>query len=180
MKKLLIILSVAAFFFTSCGSDNTKEAKKPSPEKMTKEELQSVIESTEKQVFDVPPEKINPSKAKFLAGYYVKYAEYGDSLAPEYLYKAAGIFMNTKEPMKALKALDEIINKYPSFNKAENCYFLKAFVYDDKMKDTADARKYYNEYLNKYPDGDFSDDARLLIKNLGKSTDEIFNEIEKK
>jgi len=180
MKKILIvIIAFTAFFVTSCENEGTSK-KKAESVNLTKEELQSIIKNTEKEVFDVPPEKINQSKVKFLASYYVKYAAYGDSLAPEYLYKAAGIYMNTHEPVKAIKALDEIINKYPSYNKTENCYFLRGFVYDDKLKDTANARKYYKEYLIKYPNGDFSKDTKLLLENMGKSNEEIFKELEDK
>ena len=179
MKKIIMIFAVSMFFITSCGSDSNK-GKTSEPRKETKEEIHSIIESTEKEVYGVAPENINQSKAKLLAMYYVKYAAFKDSLAPEYLYKAAGIYMNTGEPRKSIDALNEIIKDYPSFDKIENCYFLRAYVYDDKMKDFKNAQKYYTEYIDKYPKGDFSNDAKLLRENLGKSTEQMFEEIEKK
>ncbi len=180
MKKLVLIFAAAAIVFSACNSNNNKSSSVQESNKETKQELLQMIKNTEKEVFDVPPEKINQSKAKFLAGYYVQYAAFGDSLAPEFLYKAAGIYMNTGAPAKSIDALNEIINKHPDFNKIENCYFLRGFVYDDKLKDTVNAGKYYREYLQKYPKGDFAPDARLLLENMGKSTEEIFEEIKKK
>lgn len=178
MKKISLLLIVSLFIFSACNN-KTKE-KKDESKTSSKKEILNKIKKTEKEVFDVPPEKINPSKANILAEYYIEYAAFGDSLAPEYLYKATGILMNTGNPRKAVKAINEILEKYPEFDKTENCYFLRAFVYDDKIKDTSRAGQYYREYLKRYPDGDFAPDAKLLLKNMGKSTEEIFKELEKK
>jgi tetratricopeptide (TPR) repeat protein len=175
-----MIFAVSMFLLSSCGGGSGTEKKATNEtQKKTKEEIKKLIETNEKAVFDVPPEDINESKAKFLAGFYIEYAAFKDSLAPEYLYKAAGIFMNSGEPKKAIKALNEVINDYPDYDKVENCYFLRAYVYDDKLKDYNNARKYYDTYLEKYPNGDFAPDAKMLRDNLGKSTEEVFEEIEK-
>jgi tetratricopeptide (TPR) repeat protein len=177
MKKLSFLLLLIALFNLSCSNNSSQgDAKEVS---MSKEAFLKKIKDQEKKVFSQSPEKLNDLKLKELADQYVEYALYGDSLAPEFLYKAAGIYMNTGKPKKAISSLNKIINHYPDFNKLENCYFLKAFVYDDKLKDYSNAGKFYKEYLNKYPKGVFADDAKLLIKNLGKSTEEIFKEIKK-
>jgi TolA-binding protein len=58
--------------------------------------------------------------------------------------------------------------------------FLKAFVYEDQLHDLNKAKKYYEEFLEKYPDSDFADDARISLQNLGKSPEELIKEFEEK
>ncbi len=176
MKKLLTAFVFLAFFTVSCNNTDTKK----DTTKLDKQALGQLIKNFEKEVFNVPPDKLSKEKTVKLADYYVEYAKYKDSLAPEYLYKASGIYMNTGNPEKAAELLNRLIKEYPDFDKTENCYFLRAFVYDDKLKDYDKAKEYYEIYLKKYPKGEFADDAKILKENLGKSTEEIFKELQKK
>jgi tetratricopeptide (TPR) repeat protein len=181
MKKILGFV-IAVLILTSCGnSDGTKKKLNNfNNNEISKTEVLNVIKGLEGEVYGVSPDKVNKSKALLLAKYYVNYSSYGDSLAPQYLYKASGIYMNSDNPKKALSALNEIIRKYPDFDKLENCYFLRGFIFDDQLKKYDSAKNAYNEYLKKYPNGDFADDSKVLIENLGKSEEEVFEKLEEK
>ncbi|MDP3442238.1 MAG: hypothetical protein Q8T08_05195, partial [Ignavibacteria bacterium] len=111
---------------------------------------------------------------------YVRYADSlpSDSLAPEYLFKAADISMYQSDDKRTITLLDRVITEYADYEKASTCLFLKAFVYDTKVGDTAMAHKFYNEFIQQYPDNDFTVDARSAIRNLGKPLDELIKEFE--
>jgi TolA-binding protein len=49
----------------------------------------------------------------------------------------------------------------------------KLSPYDNDLKDFAKAGKYYNEFLTKYPNNDFTESAKFLLENLGKSEEEL-------
>lgn len=99
--------------------------------------------------------------------------------APEFLFSAAQTSKLLQTYDKCISLFDWIIEKYPTHSKAENSSFMKGFLFDNDLKDTATARKFYLEFIDKYPKSEFVDDAQMLIKNLGKSEEEILKELQK-
>lgn len=103
-----------------------------------------------------------------------------DSMAVEHLHKAAEAARNLRAYDRAIDLFNWIIDKFPTHKRASQALFLKAFTYDNDLNDTAKARKYYREFIVKYPDDDFADDAQFLLENLGKSDDELLRELQRK
>jgi outer membrane protein assembly factor BamD (BamD/ComL family) len=99
---------------------------------------------------------------------------------PEFLFSAAQTSKLLQTYDKCISLFDWIIEKYPTNPKAENASFMKGFLFDNDLKDSATAHKFYNEFIEKYPKSEFVDDAQMLIKNLGKSEEEILKELQKK
>ena len=113
------------------------------------------------------------------------YTEYArefpdDTLAPVYLFKASDISMNLYRPLETIRILDTLLIKYPDYSKTPTALFLKAFVYEDQVKNYKLARKYYQQFIDKYPDNEFADDAQMSLENLGKSPEELIREFEEK
>lgn len=100
--------------------------------------------------------------------------------SPEYLFSAAQTAKLLQTYEKCISLFDWVIEKYPNHPKAENACFMKGFLFDSDLKDTAVARKFYAEFIAKYPKSEFVDDAQILIQNLGKSEEQILEEIQKK
>ncbi len=125
---------------------------------------------------------INKTRATQLVDAYIEYAGSfpDDSLAPEYLFRGADISMNMYESGRAIDLYDKILSSYPNFRKAPQCIFLKAFVYENNLNDLVNAKRYYLEFLEKYPDDDFADDAQISLENLGKTPEELIKEFEEK
>lgn len=46
------------------------------------------------------------------------------------------------------------------------------------MADYKNAEKYYKLFLEKYPNNDFTDDAEISLKNLGKTPEQLIEEFE--
>lgn len=96
-----------------------------------------------------------------------------DPRAVDFLQKGSEMARTLQDIDKAISLYDWIIESYPQHPKAPQALFLKAFTFDNNLKDYDNARKYYNEFINKYPDDDFADDCKFLLSNLGKSDEEI-------
>lgn len=98
--------------------------------------------------------------------------------APGYLFKASEVAKSLRSFAKSLTIYDWIIDKYPNYEKAPTALFLKGFVIENEMKNVGEARKIYDTFLEKFPSHDLADDVEFLIKNLGKSDEQILKEIE--
>ena len=167
MKKFGV-LTLLIVLFTACGP--------------TKDNASEKISELEKQLFSNTNSSVNKIEADELIVYYLEFAEKfpEDSLVPDYLFKAADISMNILESSNAIDIYNEIIDNYPDYKKAPECLFLKGFVYENNLHDLVNARKYYSEFVKKYPNNDFADDAQMSLKNLGKSPEELIKEFEDK
>jgi tetratricopeptide (TPR) repeat protein len=93
--------------------------------------------------------------------------------APEHLHRAAETARTLRDIPRAIKIYDWIISVYPDSPRGATSLFLKAFTYDNDLKDFDKAGKYYNEFLTKYPNNDFTESAKFLLQNLGKSEEEL-------
>ncbi len=103
-----------------------------------------------------------------------------DSKSPDYLHKAGETARAIRAFPRAISIYDRIYASYPNFEKAPQALFLKAFTYDNDLKEVEKARALYTEFLKKYPNDDFADDTEFLLKNLGKNDEEIIKSFNKK
>ena len=60
--------------------------------------------------------------------------------------------MSSGQYQKALGFYDNICAKYTNFKKIPDCIFVKGFIYDNYLKDTAKAHAKYLEVITKYPE----------------------------
>jgi TolA-binding protein len=97
--------------------------------------------------------------------------------SPELLYKGAEIARSIGAFQRALDMYAQIEAQYPDFEKAPTALFMRAFTYGENLQNEAKARELYESFLAKYPDNSFADDAALLLQTLGKSDEEIFQQL---
>lgn len=168
MKKFKLIgyLVLLALVLVACGSSKN--------DKLTE------IKTMEDELFSDETQMIDRQKANDLIAVYESFADEfpEDTETPVYLFKAGDMAMNLNMPRKAIDIFDKMLNKYPDFEKAPQCLFLKGYVYENDLRDLETAKKIYEEFLVKYPDDEFADDAEISIKNLGKSPEELIKEFE--
>ena len=138
------------------------------------------IKALEDSLFSDENKMVDKTKAKELIDGYIEYADEfpENEQSPAYLFKAGDMAMNLNMPRKAIKVFDRILNNYPDFEKAPQCLFLKGYIYENNLGDLNKAKTTYEEFLQKYPDDDFADDAEVSIRNLGKSPEELIKEFE--
>ena len=103
-----------------------------------------------------------------------------DGLSPDYLHKAGETARAIRSFPKAVDIYDRIYTKYPTYEKAAQALFLKAFTYDNDLGDKATAKGLYEEFLQKFPNDDFADDTQFLLANLGKDDEEIIKSFSEK
>jgi len=173
VKSFGIFLMILSIFLASCEGPTDKSEEK-------EQSIEASIAELEKELFNSNQSKLDKRKALDLVNLYVKYVDkYPDEpISPEYLFKASDISMNLNRPRKTIQLFDRILTEYPNYNKTPSALFLKAFVYEDQLHDYDQAKKYYELFLEKYPNSDFADDAEVSVKNLGKSPEELIREFE--
>jgi outer membrane protein assembly factor BamD (BamD/ComL family) len=96
-----------------------------------------------------------------------------DTLAPEYLFRAAGVAKNMRDPEQSLFLYDRIIRDYPSWRRLPDTYYLKAFTLDSDMDRKGEAQEAYKEVIKRYPDHPFARDAKVMIENLQYTDEEL-------
>ena len=93
--------------------------------------------------------------------------------APSLLFKAGEVARSIQTYSKALELLSWINDKYPESEENPQALFLKAFTLDDGLKQFDEARAVYEEFIQKYPNDPFADDAQFSLDNLGKDVNEL-------
>ncbi len=103
-----------------------------------------------------------------------------DAKAPEYLFKALEVSVNTKQaPQKSIDLANRLIANYPEFDKNPVALFMLAtFVYDEQLHDLDKARDTYQQIIDNYPGNPFAKDAEISIKQLGMTPDELIKMFE--
>lgn len=171
MKRLMMIRTMKSFpvklipfaalliLATACGSSRDK--------------LTDRIQMTEKEYYS-PVGGLRLSQADSLLALYLDFAEKfpKDTLAPDFLFRAAALNNSLERTTKAMELFDRYIKEYPDMEMASQCLFMKATLYEDKLRDLEKARETYSEFIVRYPDDDFADDASIAIQTLGMSLEE--------
>lgn len=169
MKKINIIYFTIAFAFIliSC---------KPSIDKNREK-----ITIIEKEIF-APNATFDSLKVKQLIEMYIDFADRfpADTSAGKYLFSASRLYVSITRFQQSIDLLDKIIAKYPQEKFISDCYFLKAYIYDDKMKDYKNAFKCYNDFLAKYPNNDLAPAAKASIETLGVPAEALIKSFEQK
>lgn len=113
------------------------------------------------------------------------YADYAnawpkDTVAAEFLFKAAEIAMNISQPGMAIEYYNRILLTYPAFEKRPYCIFLQAFILENQLNQYDQAKARYQEFIDKYPDHVLVRDARASIDNMGKPIEDLIKQWEEK
>jgi TolA-binding protein len=169
MKDLRILtLTLAGLLIFACSSP-LEDAKKN-------------ISSKEESLFSDEMKMIDKQKADDLIAAYDNFATNfpNDQESPEYLFKAGDMAMNLNKPNKAISFFNRILSEYPDFDKIPQCVFLKAYIYENSLFDLDKAKLIYEEFIERFPNDEFADDAAVSLKNLGKSPEELIKEFEAK
>ncbi len=166
--KVLALISAVLLLSSACSSP--------------KEKAENKIKKTENKLFSNAKKPVEKTATDALIKSYIDFAHKypKDSNAVNYLFKAADLSMNTSGPKQAVDLFDEIMKNYPDYSKVPQCLFLKGYIYENYLNSLAKAKEIYTEFLKKYPDDDFADDAQASLNNLGKSPEELIKEFEAK
>jgi len=174
MKKIISLIAIIPFFYWGCNNSGSESAMTGRDSAITS------IQNMERKLYADSSQTIKPGIAMETMIAYARFAHDfpTDSLSPEYLFKAAEIARALHNGQEAILYYDKICTDFPQYEKASTALFLKAFTYENTLKDTANARIGYQEFIKKYPDNQFADDAQYSLKYLGKSPEELIKMFE--
>lgn len=163
--KTYTYLFILVLFITSCGRPQEK--------------FQSDIKKSESVLFQDSSSVPDTAKARALINMYTDYAEQfqDDTLSPEYLFRAADLCTGIGEYREAVSYYGKI-QRYPNYRKTPVALFLQGFVTENHLNDPANAKSYYEKFIDTYPQHKMTDDARTSLENLGKTPDELIEQFE--
>ena len=160
----MMTLALLAFGMMACGE-----------KKLTQEDLKAA----EATLFN-EDHSINEAVAPAVAEKYCKFVEQNpdDSTSAMWLYHAMEINVLLKDTDKCIEIGNQVVSQYPKSEWAPMSLFLMgSYVYDDMLKDTAQAHVMYQRVIDEYPDSELVDDARKSIEYLGLTPEEILSQI---
>jgi TolA-binding protein len=78
--------------------------------------------------------------------------------------------------------LDKCIADYPSFKNRAAALFLLAQLYDEPgyLNDEQEAKKLYQKIIDEHPKSDWASSAKGALSFIGKSDQQIMEELKKK
>lgn len=101
-----------------------------------------------------------------------------DTLVAPALYRSADLLRAKGADVQVANVYHKLRTDYPSYSKAGEALFMEAFTYDENLKDYEKAKPLYEKFIEEYPGHTFADDARIMLNNLGKSSEEMIRGLE--
>ena len=167
---LLLMLAFVLCLLAGCKHEKTEQ-----------EKLYDEITAKETELYKDKTEAIDKDKAiemvRMYAGYADKYTT--DTLAPEYLFRAAEISENANQPNNAVTYLTRIEENYKDYRNYPLCIFKKAYIYENYLKNQEKASLYYEKFIADYPDHELVEAANSSLMFLGMSDEDLIKVLEK-
>lgn len=95
------------------------------------------------------------------------------------LFNAADVARGIGEYGKAIQLWGKVWRNYPDFDKAPDAVFMQAFTYENNLKDIQNAKRYYLQFIEKYPKNPLREQVIIALKNLGRSPEDLIKEFQK-
>ncbi len=113
---------------------------------------------------------------------YLNYADKHDedSLSAEYMFEAARLKTRLPDYAGAIQIYNSIADKFPESHLAPKSLLAAAGIYDVTLEDYANAQIAYLKLKEKYPVQAQRYGVDMALNNLGKSAEEILDDIMKK
>jgi TolA-binding protein len=104
-----------------------------------------------------------------------------DTKTEEEYYKLAYDQYNEGNYEASIQNFKSLIDNYPEGENAPNTIFMLGFINANHLQKYDEAKKYYNLFLEKFPEHELVSSAKYELETLGKDINEldIFKNIEK-
>ena len=165
MKKTICFMAIA-LVFAMVGCHNTKTAKTSTDD----------VKKAEAALFNEDRSSNTEAVATAIETF-SNYAETNPKAAdaPEYLFKAIEVSINTYQDTKqSIDLVNKLVSKYPEYDKNPVALFMLAsFVYEDQMQEYEKARETYRQIVDNYPDSPFAKDAAIAMEQVGMTPEQL-------
>jgi outer membrane protein assembly factor BamD (BamD/ComL family) len=88
-------------------------------------------------------------------------------------YQTASDLYSDEAWEEAVGAYSKLLETYPNGEHTSNALFMIGFIHANYTKKFEEAEKYYNEFIEKYPDDGMVSSAKYELENLGKDINEL-------
>lgn len=142
-------------------------------QKDTPADAQARIRAMEDSVFQTLT--FDKRRALALLDVYKAYATANpyDTVAAEYLFRAANVAKSLHDGEQSIKLYDRIAREFPSWRKLPDVLYLKAFTIDSEVGNKGEAEMAYRAVIEAYPSHPFAKDAYQMIQNLQYTDEEL-------
>lgn len=182
MKNLSLLILFCTAFLASCQNDAPSEGTPESVDLIVESStLAAEIRLLEDSLRNQNSPKLNKpaafdliAKSEAFAASFPK-----DPKAPALLFQAADVARGIGEYDLAIKHWTTVYTKYPEYDKAPDAYFLIGFTYENDVKDKDTAKKFYEDFITKYPDDNLVPQVKQLLKVIDKTPEELIKSFQK-
>ncbi len=186
IKKIVLFLLIVSIS-VACAP---KEPKETNEKMMTQSEILVQYGKITEQIETnaIPREEIQTFITKVLQ--YVQETP-EDVNAPDFLFKAGVLSITLAKTAvtpeqkahsanQALDIFSKLERIYPENENIKPSILNRAFLYDDVLQDYNSAKTIYSDYIHRYPNDSVSLHLKTYIETLGKTPEELMEEIRKK
>lgn len=99
---------------------------------------------------------------------------------PKLLFQAADVSRGVGEYGNAIRLWGIVWRDYPSYERAPDAMFFQGFTYDVDLEDADNARRYYGQFLERYPDHPIAEEVKKLWYALDKTPEDMIREFEQR
>jgi tetratricopeptide (TPR) repeat protein len=179
MKKIIFL---AAILLPVVACNQTPKSSEKAEATVSKKELQREIKELEVRLIkaedankDRPAAEQLIEKSRLYAQTFPK-----DSLSASYLFKAADVARGIGEYGKAILFWGDVWRHFKDYRRAPDALFLQGFTFDTNLQDKQRAKKYYSDFLKRYPNHPLAVQVKQLLAVVDKPVEELVKEFQKK
>ena len=178
MERFFVFVLLTVLALSACSQTGQEQ----SEDLAQREALMEKLEGLEQQLIKAEDVRKEDSAAReYIAACTTFQNSYpSDTLSDRYLFRAADVARGLGEYGVAIKLWGQLWRTYPDAERAPDALFLQGFTYDNDLQDAEMASRYYQKFLDNYPDHPYSGQAEQLLKVLDRSPEELIREFEKK
>ena len=180
-KSLLLITSF--FLLIRCGGENSGIEKEQSTSAdistYTEQELYEYIIFLEDNLLDTNNNSLVPNRENS-----IKLLESSNNFVERFpenkekkniLYKGVRAARGLEKYHEAVRLLDKILALYPEDEQVVELLFEKAFIYDENLKNTEEAKRIYTKIAAEYPEHQFGQDSKSRLITIDMTEEEFMN-----
>ena len=106
-------------------------------------------------------------------------SKYPERIA-EMIYMSGEVAMAIGMPEQALSYFQSLHKSYPNYERAAYALFLQGYIYENYLGQQGNAEEVYRQFLAAYPEHELYQDVQFSVANLGKTPEELLQEIQAK
>lgn len=162
---ILVLFSILALFLAGCGTDTNQ------PEESAANYYQTAMQMLDSNRVLEAVQSLEKIIEKYPT----------DSLYPTALYTVAGMYQSQAVPVqnrdtavnRALRYYTIYYTTFKDSARAEYALFALGYLHANETKKYDEGKKYYEEYLRLYPNGQMAEATKQELLIIGKSPDEV-------